>query len=124
MALSCSGFLTHSPLRSPNGLCLSPKHHSCTASESEPLVFDSDCISDSTWFLLRDDGTLQHACSEMCVWPLNSSGVPTEWSPVGLSSYACDDHTQRLDLYYALKAIKRNQETVIMGTQRLFSSVK
>ena len=71
-------------------------------------MFDSDCISDSTWFLLRDDGTLQHACSEMCVRPLISSGVPIEWTPVGLSSYACDDQTQRLDLYHTLKAIKRN----------------
>lgn len=94
-----SGFPKHSPLRSPNGVCLIPRSRSCVVNESEPLVFDSDCVSDSTWFLLRKDGSLQHACSEMCAKPLNNdSAVPTEWTPVGLSFHACDDQIHRSDL--------------------------
>ncbi|XP_078381985.1 uncharacterized protein LOC144664674 isoform X3 [Oculina patagonica] len=91
----CNGSPKHSPLRSPNGLCLIPRTHSCAVNESDVLVFDTDCISDSTWFLLRDDGSLQHACSEMCVKPLSNGSVPTEGTPVGLSFHACDDQLHR-----------------------------
>ncbi|KAJ7371466.1 hypothetical protein OS493_025365 [Desmophyllum pertusum] len=91
----CDGSPKHSPLRSPTGLCLSPRSHSCVINESEVLIFDTDCISDSTWFLLREDGSLQHACSEMCVKPLTNDNVPIEGTLVGLSFHACDDQLHR-----------------------------
>lgn len=67
-------------------------------SDSDVLVFDTDCISDSTWFLPRDDGSLQHACSEMCVKPLTNDSVPTEGTQVGLSFHACDDRLHRSEI--------------------------
>ena len=66
-----------------------PEVPSCILSDSTRLVFDVDCVSVSTWFVMTKDGSLRHACSRKCVRPLDAVEQPADGTVLVLTDDAC-----------------------------------